>query len=148
MIIKGGVTPKGTIFVRNFDESGRLLTKRVWKNHVQYDTLFNPRTKRYNQTLTTDWKSNKQFLQYAPQKWTWLKALKAKVLGQKEIALYKNSKGQTMQWFEPMDMDLFMNDKKGRFFVAQTQRATGFSSQPVHEKMHRLKTDYLSGMFQ
>lgn len=65
MPIIGGVTPKGTIFVRNFDVNGRLLSKRVLKNHTQYDTLFNPKTKKYKMMLTTDWVTQRQFMQLA-----------------------------------------------------------------------------------
>ena len=68
MAIVSGITPKGTIWIKNLDEKGRLISKRVIKNGVQYDTGF----RRYDQTpsfiLKTDMQTGKQLFKPIPDR--------------------------------------------------------------------------------
>lgn len=68
MSIVSGITPKGTIWIKNFDEKSRLVSKRVIKNGMQFDAGF----RRYDQTpsflLKTDMQTGKQFFKPIPEK--------------------------------------------------------------------------------
>ncbi len=68
MSIVSGITPKGTIWIKNLDEKGRLISKRVIKNGMQYDTGF----RKYDQTpsflVKTDMQTGKQFFKPIPDR--------------------------------------------------------------------------------
>ncbi len=149
MPIIGGVTPKGTIFVKNFDVNGRLLSKRVLKNHTQYDTLFNPKTKKYKMMLTTDWVTQRQFMQLAPMKMKWwMKAMSKIIAPKKPVVTAKKSDGKLYEIFSPMDMDVLMTKgKKGQMSVGYYQGITGFQNKQVNEETQRIKSEYLKSVF-
>lgn len=145
----GGVTPKGTIFLRGFDKKGRLLNKRVWKDHIQTDTLFDVKKGSYHQLLCTDWTENSQFMLLAPQKVGLFKKIINKIFYPKsQMNLSRNSKGELVEIFQPLNMDLLMKKgKTGQFAVGYNQGVTGFSNKETNEVFKKIKNDYLSKMF-
>lgn len=145
----GGVTPKGTIFLRGFDKKGRLLNKRVWKDHVQTDALFNVKKSRYAQILISDFNMNKQYMLLAPEKMNWFKKIIHKLSSNKQDRVFaKNSNGELVEIFQPLNMDLLMKKgKTGQFAVGYNQGVTGFSNRETNEVFKKIKNDYLSKMF-
>lgn len=145
----GGVTPKGTIFLRGFDKKGRLINKRVWKDHIQTDALFNVKKGTYLEMLKTNWKEDSQFMLLAPQKVNLFKKIINKIFYPKsQMNLSQNSKGKLVEIFQPLNMDLLMKKGKiGQFTVGFHQGATGFSNKETNEVFRKIKNDYLSKMF-
>lgn len=145
----GGVTPKGTIFLRGFDKKGRLLNKRVWKDHIQTDTLFNVKKNRYAQILISDFNTNNQYMLLAPEKMNWLKKIIHKLSSNKQERVFaKNSKGELVEIFNPLNMnDLMKKGKTGQFTVGYNQGVTGFGNKETNEIFRKIKNDYLSRMF-
>ena len=68
MAIVSGITPIGTVWIKNFDEKGRLISKRVVKNGVQFDVGFRRSDQAPSFFLKTDLQTGKQFFKPIPFK--------------------------------------------------------------------------------
>lgn len=75
MSVIGGLTQKGTIWVKEFDQHGRLSRKKVVHGYLRYDTLFKGKTGALRQVIVTDPVKNKCTLYVPQQKLTWSKRL-------------------------------------------------------------------------
>lgn len=146
MNISSGITKKGTIFIRQFDDAGHLLRKRVLNRHQQYDTCFvNKNNERHwGQILHTNWVNDSQTLLCTPIKLNWFHKLF--VRPPKEL-ITTNSKGQKYLCTPPIDMDLLLAQPKGKFRVGFLQGLTGFADETVNALCKELKDSYLKKVF-
>ena len=146
MNISSGITKKGTIFIRQFDDAGHLLKKRVLKRHQQYDTCFVNKNKqrRWGQILHTNWINDSQTLLCAPQKLNWFHRL---VVRPPKELIVADASGQKYLHTPPIDMDLLLAQPKGAFRVGFLQGLTGFADDTVNAICKDLKESYLQKVF-
>lgn len=138
MSLISGFTPKGTVWVKNLDSKGRLITKRVLKNNIQYDTVFNKNgTPMFG--LITNYQDNTQFAKLYNLKENWFSKLMNFIKRRKPIESKK---------LPAIDMNEIMQEgTKGQFTVGCYQGATGFANKEVNEEAQKLKSAYLSQIF-
>ena len=68
MSIISGITPKNTIWIKNLDDNGNLISKRVIKDNVQFDTGFRKFDGRPSFLLKTDMNTGLQLYKAIPDK--------------------------------------------------------------------------------
>ena len=144
--ISSGMTKKGTIFIRQFDEAGHLLKKRVLNRHQQYDTCFVHKKGdcHWGQILHTNWVDNSQTLHSAPQKLNWFHRFIVKPA--KEF-IVSDSKGQKYLAFPPVNMDMLLAAPKGSLRVGFIHGLTGFADETVNALTKKMKDVYLKKFF-
>ena len=144
--ISSGMTKKGTIFIRQFDDAGHLLKKRVLNRHQQYDTCFVHKNgiRNWGQVLHTNWVDNSQTLHSAPQKLNWFHKLFVRPAKEHIVT---DAKGQKFLITPPIDMDLLLSIPKGKFRVGFIQGLTGFADETVNAVAKELKEAYLKKFF-
>ena len=144
--ISSGTTKAGTIFIRQFDNAGHLLRKRVLKRHQQYDTCFvNKKNERHwGQILHTNWLNDAQTLLAAPQKLNWFHKL---VVRPPKEMIFTDVKGEKYLYTPPIDMDFLLAQPKGKLRVAFLQGLTGFADDTVNSICKDLKEAYLKKVF-
>lgn len=138
--IIGGITPKGTIFVRELGEKGQVLRKRVVKGEVQYDAKMNGKNaNKCSQILITDWnKKGEQTLQLMPKKVGMLKGFFLKALG-RDVRVGTDGKYLVQMDSIPMK-EQATSDILFDSYVKMVQDKTGFSDNAINCEMANLKT--------
>ena len=144
--ISSGMTKAGTIFIRQFDDAGHLLRKRVLKRHQQYDTCFVNKNNEchWGQMLHTNLVKDTQMFWSKPQKITWFHELFMKL--PKEL-IASNPTGQKYLFIPPIPMEMLRSTKNGDFRVAFIQGLTGFADETVNALCKELKNSYLKKVF-
>ena len=145
-MLKGGITPKGTVFIREFDAAKNLIRKRVLKRHQQFDTCFVKKDNKikWAQTLHTNWVNNTQILKTAPQKLNWFHRIFLKP--PKEL-ITQNSKGEKLLVLPDCDMDLIFNGKNGISRGEFIQKLTGFAQESTNTLCKELKQKALKMIY-
>ncbi len=80
MAIVSGITDRGTVWIKKLDRRGNLLQKRVFRNRIQYDTLFSKQDGRPKLFLRTNFYGNTQTAYKFPKRGFWNKFLPEKRL--------------------------------------------------------------------
>ena len=91
MSIVSGVTPKGTIWIKNFNEQGRLVSKRVIKDGFQFDTGFRLFNGEPSFLLKTDMFSGKQLYKAVPSRTSLFVKLNYRSLMKSPMSELKNA---------------------------------------------------------
>lgn len=138
--IVGGITPKGTIFIRELGEKGNVLRKRVVKGEIQYDAKMKQLPEKgCSQVLITDWKEKgQQTLQLMPKKIGRVKGFFLKLFG---ADLKTGADGRCLANRESIP---FVKSKECDVlyegYVKMVQDKTGFSDNAINCEMANLKT--------
>lgn len=138
--IAGGITPKGTIYLREFSGQGKLLRKRVVKNNMQFDAKMSEKsTDKCSQVLQTDWsKQGEQVLHLMPKKVGVIKGFLLKLMG---TDLRKSSDGKFLTHLESVPILRTKNpDMLYDGYVKMIQDKTGFLDMALDTEMSNLKT--------
>lgn len=139
--ITSGITPKGTIFIREINQqTGKLLRKRVVNKRVQFDAkMSDKQSGKCSQILKTDWNKNggEQTLLLPPKKLNPLQTLCYKLFnketfrdGEKNFAPRK-----------PIKLVQNSHDEFYNGYVKMIQEKTGYSDININREMANLKTD-------
>ena len=91
MSIVSGITPKGTIWIKNFNEQGRLVSKRVIKDGFQFDTGFRLFNGEPSFLLKTDMFSGKQLYKAVPSRTSLFVKLNYRSLMKSPMSELKNA---------------------------------------------------------
>ena len=137
--IVSGMTPKGTIFIRELGEKGQVLRKHVLKGEMQYDAkMSSKKSNKCSQVLITDWNKNgEQTLQLMPKKIGMVKGFILKALG---ADLKLGADGKYLVQREPISMEKQSNsDILFESYVKMVQEKTGFWDIAIKREMTILK---------
>ena len=147
--IVGGITPKGTIFIRELGEKGNVLRKRVVKGEMQYDAKMKQLPEKgCSQVLITDWKEKgQQTLQLMPKKIGRVKGFFLKLFGA-DLKTVTDGKylanRESIPFVESKERDVLYEG-----YVKMVQDKTGFSDMGMNREMALLKTQLnVKGLFQ
>lgn len=138
--IKSGITPKGTIFIRELSEQGKLLRKRVVKKEIQYDTkMSSKREGKCSQILKTDWNrgGGEQTLLFPPKKLNFFQALFYGLTNKKVI---KNANNESLLVKEPVVLQKNTTDAFYDSYIKMIHDETGFANSAIDSEMCNLKT--------
>ena len=138
--IAGGITPKGTIYLRELSEQGKLLRKRVVKKNMQFDAKMSDKNAdKCSQVLQTDWsKQGEQVLHLVPKKVGAIKGFFLKLMG---ADLKKGADGKFLTQPEAVPILRTKNpDMLYDGYVKMVQDKTGFLDNALDSEMCNLKT--------
>ncbi len=141
MRIAGGINAAKRIFINSFDNSGKLVNKRVIRGAKQYDYLYDTlsKNKGYDCVLITDHSNGSQYLEDAPEKYNWLKTLYKTMFGNTDVKIIENAEGKKTVSCSFVDLNNFYNPETGENIFADFYRGmTGYLNKDVDAEQYRL----------
>ena len=141
--VKSGITPKGTIFIKGYNEAKQLVNKRVLKNELQFDAKFNAKNNgtECSQILITDWnKQGDQKLQLMPKPVNFFKKIINKLTGNSE-GTFIGSNGKLMQQRPAISIEKkSKDDYLYNSYIDLVRDKTGYTNISFNRAMANIKT--------
>ncbi len=133
-----GITNKGTIWVRQFSDNNRLVSKRVLKGHTQYDTAFD-KSGNALYALITNHITDKQYAKIHKIKRNAIEKFFDKILHRPQIDVKK---------LPMLDMNTLRNQGGFQNFVANMYEiSSGYKNSITDTIVQDIKNEYLKQTF-
>lgn len=129
-----GITEKGSIWVKQLTDRGELLTKRVLKNHIQFDTYF--MSGEPVRAIITDHVNDRQFVKIYKVYQNWFTKLKNKLLNRNSIDIQEQS---------VFNMKLLRQYDENLANLFET--TTGYNNNEINNITQGIKHEYLKQIF-